>query len=176
MVNGNVLLIVLTAPQQPWDHLPKLFGELRRRYIDRPGGYTRVLRTEPLNRHDDQAPSAILELVDGPRDMRFAMTAKSIAHERSSGVGLRDITARNVAKVTRYRKNGAKELERLVKSMGTWRREKREGYEMRETGKEMEERKRGWAEKRGEVWERRHPHGERDPNSGRRRGGEDDDD
>ncbi|KAK3170949.1 hypothetical protein OEA41_003033 [Lepraria neglecta] len=161
---------------QPWDHLPKLFGELRRRYIDRPGGYTRVLRTEPLNRHDDQAPSAILELVDGPRDMRFAMTAKSIAHERSSGVGLRDITARNVAKVTRYRKNGAKELERLVKSMGTWRRGNREGYEMRETGKEMEERKRGWAEKRGEVWERRHPHGERDPNSGRRRGGEDDDD
>jgi len=31
----------------PHDLLPKLFGNLRERYADRPGGYTRVLRIEP---------------------------------------------------------------------------------------------------------------------------------
>ena len=55
--------------------MPKLFGELRERYAARPGGYTRVLRVEPQK--EDQAPSAILEQVDGPRDMRFAMTART---------------------------------------------------------------------------------------------------
>nr|UPX44723.1 mitochondrial 54S ribosomal protein L8 [Penicillium fuscum] len=66
----------------PLDHFPKLFGTLRNRYLTRPGGYTRVLHIESLNRNHDQAPSAILELVDGPRDMRFAMTAKTLARER----------------------------------------------------------------------------------------------
>src|SRR5690242_15955729 len=46
-------------------HMDKLFGELRERYANRPGGYTRVLRQEPIR--DDAAPSAILSLVDGPR-------------------------------------------------------------------------------------------------------------
>ena len=100
----------------------KLFGELRQRYADRPGGYTRVLRIEPINRHHDQAASAILELVDGPKDMRFAMTARSLVRERmmaadDEGRGVRDITARNIQKVTRYRTDGEsallKEVERL---------------------------------------------------------------
>ena len=40
----------------------KLFGELKERYQDRPGGYTRVI---PLGvRHGDGAPMSILELVD----------------------------------------------------------------------------------------------------------------
>ncbi|KAI4254059.1 MAG: hypothetical protein LQ352_003332 [Teloschistes flavicans] len=120
---------------QPLDHLPKLFDELRLRYAKRPGGYTRVLRIEPLNKHFDQAPSAILELVDGPKDMRFAMTAKTLARERAAGgieaegegededeggkmdEGIRDVTARNVRKVTRFRPKGMEALEKEVQRL-----------------------------------------------------------
>lgn len=70
-----------------------------------------MLRIEPLK--DDQAPSAILELVDGPKDMRFAMTAKTMA--RHSHVN--DMTARNIEKVTRFRPGGRKELDAMVKKM-----------------------------------------------------------
>ena len=108
--------------------MPKLFGELRERYLSRPGGYTRVLRLEPVK--EDQAPSAILELVDGARDMRFAMTAKTLARERATEEGVREITARNVHKVTQFRPGGEKELERLVGQI-----EKREvDEERREVG------------------------------------------
>ena len=37
----------------------KLFGELGPRYEDRPGGYTRILKTR--NRHGDSAPLAFVE-------------------------------------------------------------------------------------------------------------------
>ncbi|KAF2399139.1 ribosomal protein L17 [Trichodelitschia bisporula] len=93
--------------------VPKVFGELRERYADRPGGYTRVLRIEPIK--EDQAASAILELVDGPKDMRFAMTAKTLAHQRREGKPINEITQQNLTKVTRFRKDGAGELEELVK-------------------------------------------------------------
>ncbi|KAI9754727.1 MAG: hypothetical protein M4579_004574 [Chaenotheca gracillima] len=120
--------------------LPKLFGPLRQRYAARPGGYTRVLRMEPMK--DDAAPSAILELLDGPKDMRFAMTARTLAtqwkgqdpsvasveksekgdllenaprQERSAGGrGVMPLTLENARKVTRYRKNGEKELMAMV--------------------------------------------------------------
>ena len=95
--------------------MPKLFNELRIRYQNRPGGYTRVLRIEPLK--EDQAPSAILELVDGPRDMRFAMTAKTLVKERASDEGIRELTARNVTKVTRFREGGLDELEKTVRAL-----------------------------------------------------------
>ena len=92
--------------------LPKLFGPLRDRYLARPGGYTRVLRLEPLK--EDQAASAILELVDGPKDMRFALTAKTIAAVRSKGQKITDMTAANIAKVTRFRERADEELEEMV--------------------------------------------------------------
>lgn len=95
--------------------MPKLFNELRERYINRPGGYTRVLRIEPLK--EDQAPSAILELVDGPRDMRFAMTAKTLVRERATEDGVRDLTAKNILKVTKFRPGAEEELERTVKAL-----------------------------------------------------------
>jgi len=100
---------------KPVELMPKLFNELRLRYLNRPGGYTRVLRLEPLK--EDQAPSAILELVDGPRDMRFAMTAKTLVRERATEEGVRDITAKNIVKVTRFRKGGEAELEMMVKAL-----------------------------------------------------------
>ncbi|CAG8973347.1 hypothetical protein HYALB_00000110 [Hymenoscyphus albidus] len=107
----------------PYELLPKLFGplpdggvSLRERYATRPGGYTRVLRIEPQK--PDMAPSAILELVDGPKDIRFAMTARTIARERGEGKKLGEMTARNFDKVTRFRPGGEEELENMVEKMG----------------------------------------------------------
>ncbi|KNG88092.1 mitochondrial 54S ribosomal protein YmL8 [Aspergillus nomiae NRRL 13137] len=100
----------------PHDLLPKLFGPLRERYAERPGGYTRVLRVEP--KKDDQAPSAILELVDGSKDIRFAMTARTVARQRSQGLDtLNELTRLNVQKVTRFRKDGVDDLEREIKKL-----------------------------------------------------------
>jgi len=101
-----------TILYEPHKHMPKLFGPLRDRYLNRPGGYTRVLRIEPLK--PDQAPSAILELVDGPKDMRFAMTAKALVKQREEGTGMNEITAVNLRKVTRFREGGEDALEAEV--------------------------------------------------------------
>ena len=102
----------LTFYQRPHEMLPKLFGPLRERYANRPGGYTRVLRIEPIK--EDQAPSAILELVDGPKDMRFAMTARTIAKANADGKSINDMTAANIHKVTRYRPEADKDLDEMV--------------------------------------------------------------
>ena len=105
----------LTPEKTPHELLPKLFGPLRERYADRPGGYTRVLLIEPLK--SDQAPSAILELVDGPKDMRFAMTARTLARQRGEGQDINEMTQRNVEKVTRFRPGGESELENMVERL-----------------------------------------------------------
>ncbi len=146
-------------PQEPLKHLPTLFTTLRERYLHRPGGYTRVLRIEPLNRNNDQAPSAILELVDGPRDMRFAMTAKTLVRERASETGqVRDVTARNVAKVTRFREGGVEELEGAVRRLETLQglRNKDEDGEREEwetfEGVREERRKEEDAKRKGKSW------------------------
>ncbi|KAH6690531.1 ribosomal protein L17, partial [Plectosphaerella plurivora] len=98
---------------EPQELLPKVFGELRARYATRPGGYTRVLRTEPKNKYD-QAPSAILEFVDGPRDMRFMMTAKAVALGERDGLPMNTMTQKNIDKVTRYRENGKDVFQDMV--------------------------------------------------------------
>ncbi|CCX06977.1 ribosomal protein L17 [Pyronema domesticum] len=102
---------------RPHDNLPKLFGTLAERYKERPGGYTRVLRIEPLK--TDQAPSAILEFVDGPKDMRFHMTAKTIAACQAEKKDMSDFTVKNIKKVTQFRSNGQAELEKLVQKLRT---------------------------------------------------------
>lgn len=99
---------------QPTNFIPRLFSTLRTRYANRPGGYTRVLRLEPLK--DDQAPSALLELVDSPKDMRLALTAQTIARNRHLGKPTNEITQMNTKKVTQYREDGAEVLERLVQA------------------------------------------------------------
>lgn len=76
---------------------PKLFGELAARYKTRSGGYVRVLKLE--NRLGDNAPQSIIELVDGPKDMRVAMTARTVARYELEGVPLNPITQRNVQKI-----------------------------------------------------------------------------
>ncbi|KAF3905769.1 hypothetical protein AA313_de0203627 [Arthrobotrys entomopaga] len=90
----------------------KLFGTIRERYANRNGGFTRVLHIEPYN--GDAAPSAILELVDGPKDMRFAMTAKSVARNAFEGTPIHPLTRKNIAKVTRFRQNGEEEFQKVV--------------------------------------------------------------
>jgi hypothetical protein len=94
--------------------VPKLFGPIRERYATRPGGYTRVLRIEPMK--EDQAESAILELVDGPKDMRFAMTAKTLARLPPTKQ-LNELTAKNVKRVTQFREDGMSELQEMVQQM-----------------------------------------------------------
>ena len=100
-------------PQVPELSVPRVLQVLAPRYKQRAGGYTRVQRIEPLR--TDQAESAILELVDGPRDMRFALTAKAIAYAKKEKRELSDITLRNIKKVTQFRINGERELEATVK-------------------------------------------------------------
>ncbi|KAI1271704.1 ribosomal protein L17 [Xylaria sp. FL0933] len=103
----------------PHDLLPKLFGELRKRYQERPGGYTRVLRTEPKSTYD-QGASAILEFVDGPKDMRFAMTAAAVARDRALGREPTELTRKNRAKVLRFRPaaDGQKAFDDMVRKIG----------------------------------------------------------
>ena len=73
-----------------------------------------MLRIEPMK--EDQAESAILELVDGPKDMRFAMTAKTLAR-LSPNKQLNDITAKNVKRVTQFHENGMSQLQEMVQQM-----------------------------------------------------------
>jgi hypothetical protein len=58
-----------------------------------------------------------LELVDGPKDMRFAMTAATLARRREEGVSMNEVTALNVKKVTQFREGGEEELERMVEEI-----------------------------------------------------------
>jgi large subunit ribosomal protein L17 len=48
------------------DAVTKLFNELGPRYVDRPGGYLRIMKCG--FRPGDKAPMAYVELVDGPRE------------------------------------------------------------------------------------------------------------
>jgi large subunit ribosomal protein L17 len=59
--------------------LPKVFDTLATRYRNRPGGYTRIYKYG--HRPGDNAPKAILELVDGPRDTKFEMAARKVGWE-----------------------------------------------------------------------------------------------
>lgn len=59
--------------------LPKIFGYFASRYAQRPGGYTRIHKFG--NRFGDNAPHAVLELVDNPRDIKLEMTARAVGWE-----------------------------------------------------------------------------------------------
>ncbi|OCF37167.1 ribosomal protein L17 [Kwoniella heveanensis CBS 569] len=104
----------------PSSLLPKLFGTLSTRYSDRPGGYTRIHKFG--RRQGDNAPHAIVTLVDGPRDLKFEMLARTVGKEgldlveAKGGVdtleegweGLRDKTKRQVEQALKYRSEDEK--------------------------------------------------------------------
>ncbi len=70
----------LAAAQLKQDiHVAKLFEVLGPRYAERPGGYTRVLKAG--FRYGDQAPMAIIELVDRDPEAKGAADRARLAEE-----------------------------------------------------------------------------------------------
>ncbi|GAA5821971.1 hypothetical protein JCM3770_003028 [Rhodotorula araucariae] len=63
----------------PKDTLRPLFTTLAARYASRPGGYTRIQRAG--FRVGDNAPVAVLELVDGANDLRHELAARTLGRE-----------------------------------------------------------------------------------------------
>src|SRR5450631_4336265 len=61
--------------------LQKVFGELKDRYADRPGGYTRIIRLG--YRLGDAAQMALLELVDRPEKVEPKVEAKGKAEAKA---------------------------------------------------------------------------------------------
>ncbi|KAG9086092.1 hypothetical protein FRC06_003282 [Ceratobasidium sp. 370] len=108
-----------SSSQNPHSLLPKLFSTYKTRYASRPGGYTRIHKFG--HRQGDHAPHAILELVDGPRDLRFQLAARAVGRETAAGFvtgedrALRARTKLAVEKALRFRgEQGREELERLA--------------------------------------------------------------
>ncbi|KAG9094688.1 hypothetical protein FS749_012005 [Ceratobasidium sp. UAMH 11750] len=107
------------AEKNPHTLLPKLFTTYKTRYASRPGGYTRIHKFG--HRQGDHAPHAILELVDGPRDLGFQLAARAVGRETAAGFvvgeerGLRERTKLAVDKALKFRgQEGRERLERLA--------------------------------------------------------------
>lgn len=92
--------------------LKKVFDVLVPRYNGRRCGYTRLLKLPP--RSTDNAPMGVLEFVDGPKDIRFHMTAKTVGICLAQQKALTPITRKNIHKVLLFRKNGKAEFDQLV--------------------------------------------------------------
>lgn len=63
-----------------------------------------MLRLEP--RQGDNAPRSILELVDGPRDMKFALLARTVARLERQGLPIDEKTSADLQKIYKSRENG----------------------------------------------------------------------
>lgn len=74
-----------------------------------------MLKLEP--RLGDNAPQSILELVDGKRDMKFALTARAVARLEAQGQVLDKKTKESVKKIYRSRPNGEEEFQKEVAEM-----------------------------------------------------------
>ncbi len=92
--------------------IPKLFQDLRTRFAKREGGFTRVLRLEP--RLGDRAEQSIVELVDGPKEMKLWMTARVVARLQLQNLPVDDLTQHNVNKLIQFRAGGQEEFDALV--------------------------------------------------------------
>ncbi len=103
--------------------MPKLFSTLAERYADRTGGYTRIHKFG--RRQGDNAPNAIVSLVDGPRDLKFEMVARTVGRETAQlraaegkedavegWEGMNEVTRKSVEQVLKFRgEEGKKALE-----------------------------------------------------------------
>ena len=65
--------------------LKRLFDELGKRYAERPGGYTRIIRLG--HRDGDNAELAIIELVGNPREVAAPKKSSSKAGKKSAKAG-----------------------------------------------------------------------------------------
>ncbi len=86
--------------------LKRLFDELGKRYAERPGGYTRIIR---LGRRDgDNAELAIIELVDNPRERDAVDTkkAKSAVSGKKKSAKAGSKTETSSAESTRKKETG----------------------------------------------------------------------
>ena len=74
--------------------LKRLFGELGKRYAERPGGYTRIIRLG--HRDGDNAELAIIELVGNPREVAASASPKKAvgkAGKKSAKAGSKAATS-----------------------------------------------------------------------------------
>ncbi|KAF9203135.1 hypothetical protein BGZ49_006750 [Haplosporangium sp. Z 27] len=79
--------------------LPKLFGPLAERFKSRKGGYTRIHKLG--NRFGDNAPVAVIELIDGPGDLKNQFLFKALARQEKAKQGsIKEIVEANLSKVT----------------------------------------------------------------------------
>ena len=79
--------------------MPKLFGPLAERFKHRKGGYTRIHKLG--NRFGDNAPVAVIELIDGPGDLKNQLLFKALARQEATKPGsIAELVAANKDKVT----------------------------------------------------------------------------
>ncbi|KAF9134782.1 hypothetical protein BGW39_005869 [Mortierella sp. 14UC] len=79
--------------------LPKLFGPLAERFKSRKGGYTRIHKLG--NRFGDNAPVAVIELIDGPGDLKNQILFKALARQEAAKAGsIKEIVELNKEKLT----------------------------------------------------------------------------
>jgi large subunit ribosomal protein L17 len=88
--------------------IPKVFETLATRYADRPGGYTRIHKFG--RRQGDNAPHAVLELVDGPRDLKFEMAARATGWDVLSN----RLKTRSARALVQEGVDGAQEIEQTI--------------------------------------------------------------
>lgn len=97
--------------------IPKLFHDLGKRYAKRQGGFTRVLRLEP--RLGDRAEQSVVELVDGPKEMKLWLTARVVARLQLQNLPVDALTQHNVEKLVKFREGGQEEFDALVERCKT---------------------------------------------------------
>lgn len=95
----------------------KINEQLVPRYKERHGGYARMLRLEP--RLGDNAPQAVVEMVDGNKEYKFWMAARVVARLRQQGLPVDSKTKAQVLQVTQGAPERAAKFEDAVKEMTT---------------------------------------------------------
>ena len=59
--------------------VPAIMTTLRDRYLDRPGGYTRIIPSG--KRKGDKAPMAMLEMVDSEGEFKYELAARELGRK-----------------------------------------------------------------------------------------------